>query len=879
MDPLSLAASITALLQLTSTVVSFLNAVKAASKDRARIAIETSNMYALLTVLKYRVEEARLEDPWYTTIRTLAVENGALDQYHSALKLLASKLDTRSGTKLGRALMWKFDKVEVAEILSKIERLKSLINLALTNDLFTLSKSIKEDVATMRARLERTQLSNDHGQRQAIVNWLTPLDFKSRHREIISRRQEGTGQWLLNSSEFQAWLNEPGEVLYCPGMPGAGKTVIASIVIDHLQTKFSAPDARIACIFCNYKDKIRQTAQELLASLLKQLLQDSHTLSDSMTSLYEDHVKRSERLAPEDLIKELQSEIGRSPRVFIVVDALDECTEEGNARMSLLNELRSLSGNVNLLVTSRNFSSIESAFNDTKSLEIYAAEADVTQYIMGRLQREQRLAKHIKSDPGLQSTIVSKILAQAKGMFLLAQLHMDSLVNKNNRKAIYSALNNLPKGISDTYDEAMERIRAQNQDDKELGENVLLWISFAFRPLSIIELQHALAVDDTTTDTDLDALPDEEIIISVCAGLVVVDNESSTVRLIHYTTQEYFDRTRNAQFPGAHKIILNTCLRYFSFPDFASGPCKTRAEYARRTRRHALLRYVAKHWGYHAWTDLDDSAKGALLLFLRNEQKLRCFSQALFQHKSQTIHAYGIDMTGMHLVAYFGCYDLAMHLLQNGVAADSLGSMDRTPLHLAVEEGHYRVIEMLVCQAQVSCDAQDKVGLRPLHLAASTGQEVTVQLLLDHNASLDARTRRLQTPLHLAAEEGHLGVLKLLVDAGSEVNALSDTETTPLYRASRRGQVHIIKALIAEGADVNIPTWDGYTALRSAVGYNQAGAVEVLLSAMPDLDFRDPKGLTALEVAQINGSNRIVRLLKEAAASQAALYERGVKSA
>lgn len=109
---------------------------------------------------------------------------------------------------------------------------------------------------------------------------------------------------------------------------------------------------------------------------------------------------------------------------------------------------------------------------------------------------------------------------------------MDSLVNKNNRKAIYMALENLPKGIGDTYDEAMERIRAQNPDDKELGENVLLWISFALRPLSIVELQHALAVDDTTTNTDLDALPDEEIIISVCAGLVTIDNESSTVRLV-----------------------------------------------------------------------------------------------------------------------------------------------------------------------------------------------------------------------------------------------------------------------------------------------------------------------------------------------------------
>ena len=109
---------------------------------------------------------------------------------------------------------------------------------------------------------------------------------------------------------------------------------------------------------------------------------------------------------------------------------------------------------------------------------------------------------------------------------------MDSLVNKSNRKAIYVALEHLPRGIDGTYDEAMARIQAQNKDDKDLGEKALLWISFALRPLSITELQHALAIDETSTKTDPDALPDEEIIVSVCAGLIMIDSESGIVRLI-----------------------------------------------------------------------------------------------------------------------------------------------------------------------------------------------------------------------------------------------------------------------------------------------------------------------------------------------------------
>lgn len=268
----------------------------------------------------------------------------------------------------------------------------------------------------MREQLERTRLNNDYAYCQAIADWLTPLDFKSRHREILSRRQEGTGQWLLTSLEFQAWLIEPGQVLYCHGMPGAGKSVFASIVVDFLQKKFSNADARVVCIYCNYKEKNGQTAQELLTSLLKQLLQDCDGLSDDFKCLYEDHITRNARLAPEDLIKALHDEIKRSPRVFVVVDAIDECTEEGNVRMDILNELRSLPRNVNLIVTSRNVTTIKNAFEDTRSLEIYAAEDDVTKYIIGRLQREQRLARHIRADPDLQTAIVNKVLAKAKGM-------------------------------------------------------------------------------------------------------------------------------------------------------------------------------------------------------------------------------------------------------------------------------------------------------------------------------------------------------------------------------------------------------------------------------------------------------------------------------
>ena len=119
----------------------------------------------------------------------------------------------------------------------------------------------------------------------------------------------------------------------------------------------------------------------------------------------------------------------------------------------------------------------------------------------------------------------------------MAQLYMDSVVSKNNRKAIQHSLENLPERLDDTYEEAMKRIYSQSREDWELASEVLAWITFALRPLLMEELQCALAVQPGDSWLDIDALPDEEILLSVCAGLVVLDKERSVARLIRESSK------------------------------------------------------------------------------------------------------------------------------------------------------------------------------------------------------------------------------------------------------------------------------------------------------------------------------------------------------
>ena len=135
MDPLSITASVIAVLQLTGEVIKYLSDVADAPKECQECTIEASNLHNLLINLRYRLEQGQTGDPWFTAIRTLNVENGPLDQYKQALEQLRSKVDTNNGAqKMKTRLVWRFSKAEVTGILAKMDRLKTLVSIALEMD-------------------------------------------------------------------------------------------------------------------------------------------------------------------------------------------------------------------------------------------------------------------------------------------------------------------------------------------------------------------------------------------------------------------------------------------------------------------------------------------------------------------------------------------------------------------------------------------------------------------------------------------------------------------------------------------------------------------------------------------------------------------------
>ena len=441
MDPLSLSASIVAVLQITGKLLSYLNDVRNTTKDQAQLAVEASNVYGLLASLRFRVEQSKAHDPWLSAVHNLGTENGPLDQAKEALERLVSKAEPCEGIqRLGKQLKWKFEKSEMRDILNKIERIKTLVNIALTDDLFTLSQAmskelsaigkeisvvgegvialhggqqmIGEGVLDINVGVTALNTGQQEEERGKIENWLSPIDFRYRHREILKGAQAGTRQWLFEDKKFRSWVDADRGTLWCPGIPGAGKTVTSSIIIDHLQSEYKNENIAVTCLFCNYRDRAAQSAEIFMANLMKQIVQQKRTISTEITARYNERDKGPLTFA--ESATYLSQEISHFSKVFVVIDALDETSEHEDIRRLVLSELQNLP--VNLLVTSRYEKSIEQRLEKAERLEVWATAADVQTYVKARIPSEHLLARHIQADPTLEETIVDKIVEKSQGM-------------------------------------------------------------------------------------------------------------------------------------------------------------------------------------------------------------------------------------------------------------------------------------------------------------------------------------------------------------------------------------------------------------------------------------------------------------------------------
>jgi hypothetical protein len=197
---------------------------------------------------------------------------------------------------------------------------------------------------------------------------------------------------------------------------------LRAIAVAHLQELFKGKNVAVACIFCNYQERSTQSLQELVASVLKQIIQDQSSASGSIKAFCERFRDKQRHPRLINLIDAFRLEIQTYSKVFIVLDALDECQEDYQGR--LIAELESISSTVYLMVTSRPLDLIKQRFQGACHLDINAMDGDVRKYIESRIRQGQTkneilLAQLVQENRGLRDSIAEKIVTNARGMSVL----------------------------------------------------------------------------------------------------------------------------------------------------------------------------------------------------------------------------------------------------------------------------------------------------------------------------------------------------------------------------------------------------------------------------------------------------------------------------
>ena len=251
-----------------------------------------------------------------------------------------------------------------------------------------------------------------------IIRWLQYTDPSTNHNAACERREPLTGNWLLQSDDFAKWEREPKQLLWLHGIPGCGKTILSSTVVEHIKATCKK-DSQCQYIFYyfDFSDSKKQGVAGLLRSVLVQLVsRDQKTLKE-VEKLYNQNDYGKQQPDKKSLLSILLSVLRSPLRTYLIIDALDECSQPGEMLRLLSDIYRQCSEEVNVLVTSRKERDIELVLDGLASSSIgiqqTVVDADIRIHLKTCLVEDAKLRRW---PPAVKEEMEDALVRGAHGM-------------------------------------------------------------------------------------------------------------------------------------------------------------------------------------------------------------------------------------------------------------------------------------------------------------------------------------------------------------------------------------------------------------------------------------------------------------------------------
>lgn len=454
MDPLSISASVAGLVTLAGSVFSlaakYIKDVREAPKEAKDLLDEVKQFSVLLHQLSLVAreleittmagEEALQDSPnlqWHYVYDCQTI----LNRVQIGLRQATDDLKCSSTfTKIRSRLKWPFSSDDTKEMIQTIQRHKQTINVALSANSYSrlaiclsrqeaaakchegINKRLGAIQYTVKEILEIDTKVFLNERRKKVLDFFTKFANPWHDFEMVqSLRHPLTGLWFTESGGFKEWRATPGSKLWVTGIPGAGKSVLAGLVIYECLKLSSADDRKATTyFFCTYRDKATHSARNVLSSLVSQLARQNEEAFQIVEKYYKE-LAFQKPLAAEPSLQKLLTVFDTMVRmfdqVFVVVDGLDECETDEVVRSLSQLSFKKNSASISTLLLSRDVVHIRDQLeSDFGHIEIEAHTEDIQLYVFTELEKRIESKQLRIRNPELKAEIVDRLVNGAKGM-------------------------------------------------------------------------------------------------------------------------------------------------------------------------------------------------------------------------------------------------------------------------------------------------------------------------------------------------------------------------------------------------------------------------------------------------------------------------------